>query len=127
MAARELLEIFPMTDDKTTVAELRNRVAEFVRERDWEQFHDPKNLSASIAIEAAELMEHFQWVHSDRLGEIRNDPIAMAQVGEELVDILAFAFSFANAMDIDITSTLIAKLKKNEEKYPVDQYYGRFR
>lgn len=116
-----------MTDDKTTVAELRNRVAEFVRERDWEQFHDPKNLSASIAIEAAELMEHFQWVHSDRLGEIRNDPIAMAQVGEELVDILAFAFSFANAMDIDITSTLIAKLKKNEEKYPVDQYYGRFR
>ena len=119
--------IRPMSDDDTTVAELRNRIAAFVRERDWEQFHDPKNLSASIAIEAAELMEHFQWVHSDRTAEVRTDPAAMALIGEELADILAFALSFANALDIDISSTLIAKLAKNEEKYPVDRYYGRFK
>jgi len=116
-----------MTDDDTTVADLRNRIAAFVRERDWEQFHDPKNLSASIAIEAAELMEHFQWVHSDRVAEVRTDPAAMALISEELADILAFALSFANALDIDIPSTLIAKLAKNEEKYPVDRYYGRFK
>ncbi len=115
-----------MTDDDTTVADLRKRVADFVRARDWNQFHDPKNLSASIAIEAAELMEHFQWVHSDRLGEIREDPAAMAAVAEELADILAFALSFANAMGIDISSTLVAKLEKNEQKYPADKYYGRF-
>jgi NTP pyrophosphatase (non-canonical NTP hydrolase) len=115
-----------MTDHKTTVAELRRRIGEFVRARDWEQFHDPKNLSTSIAIEAAELMEHFQWVHSDRVDAIRRDPAAMAAIGEELADVLAFVLSFANAMDIDISSTLLAKLEKNETKYPVDRYYGRF-
>jgi len=116
-----------MTDNDTTVAELRNRIAEFVHERDWEQFHDPKNLSASIAIEAAELMEHFQWVHSDGLAEIRNDEASMAQIGEELADVVAFVLSFANAMDIDISSTLAAKLEKNEKKYPTAKYYGRFK
>ena len=116
-----------MTDDETTVAALRKRIAEFVHQRDWEQFHDPKNLSASIAIEAAELMEHFQWTHSDRLAEVRSDPEAMAQVGEELADVVAFVLSFANAMDIDISAALIAKLKKNEAKYPVATYYGRFK
>ncbi|MFH0983424.1 MAG: nucleotide pyrophosphohydrolase [Planctomycetota bacterium] len=116
-----------MTDNDTTVAELRRRIAEFVRRRDWEQFHDPKNLSASIAIEAAELMEHFQWVPSDQAAQVRHDPSAMVQIGEELADILAFALSFANALDIDVSSTLLAKLQKNEAKYPADQYYGRFK
>ena len=116
-----------MTDNETTVAQLRRRIADFVRRRDWGQFHDPKNLSASIAIEAAELMEHFQWLRSDQVMEVRNDPQAMAQIGEELADILAFALSFANALEIDVSSTLAAKLEKNETKYPADRYYGRFR
>ena len=116
-----------MTDDRTTVAELRKRMADFVRQRDWEQFHDPKNLSASIAIEAAELMEHFQWVPSERAAEVRKDPQAMAEIGEELADILAYALSFANAMEIDLSSTLLAKLEKNAAKYPVEKYFGRFK
>ncbi len=116
-----------MTDADTTVAELRSRIADFVHRRNWEQFHDPKNLSASIAIEAAELMEHFQWVHSDCAGEVRNDPVAMADIGEELADVLAFALSFANALDIDITTVLLAKLQKNEGRYPAEKYYGRFK
>jgi dCTP diphosphatase len=116
-----------MTDNETTVAQLRRRIADFVHRRNWEQFHDPKNLSAAIAIEAAELMEHFQWVHSDHAAEVRHDPAALAEIGEELADILAFALSFANALDIDISSALLAKLEKNERKYPADRYYGRFK
>ena len=116
-----------MPDRDTTVAQLKKLMDDFVAARDWHQFHDAKNLSASIAIEAAELMEHFQWVHSDRASDVRDDPVAMAEICEELADVLAFALSFANALDIDVSSTLIAKLAKNEEKYPVDRYYGRFK
>lgn len=116
-----------MTDDQTTVGELRRRVAEFVRQRDWEQFHDAKNLSASIAIEAAELMEHFQWLRSEGLDEVRRDPGEMSAIGEELADVVAFVLSFANAMDIDISSALARKMEMNARKYPVDRYHGRFK
>ena len=116
-----------MNDRDTTVAQLRQQVADFVRRRDWEQFHDPKNLSASIAIEAAELMEHFQWVPSAEARAVCDDPVARAEVAEELADILAFAFSFANALDIDVATALTAKLAKNERKYPADRYYGRYK
>ncbi|MCP4593267.1 MAG: nucleotide pyrophosphohydrolase [bacterium] len=115
-----------MTDHDTTVAELRKRMAAFVQERDWEQFHDPKNLAASIAIEAAELMEHFQWVPSERSGAVRDDPVALGEVAEELADVFAYALSFANALDIDVTGALFAKLEKNAAKYPADSYYGRY-
>ena len=63
-----------MKDKSTTIRELRNLVAEFIRERDWEQFHDPKNLAMSIAIEAAELMEHFQWDRNEQIPAILEDP-----------------------------------------------------
>jgi len=119
---------YAVTDDSgTTVAQLRDLVRRFVDERDWRRFHDPKNLSMSIAIEAAELMEHFQWLRSDELETVRNDPATMGQVREELADILAFAISFANTMDIDITEAVTGKLEKNARKYPADRYRGRFR
>lgn len=116
-----------MPDDKdTTVDVLRQEIAAFIHERDWEQFHDPKNLSMAIATEAAELMEHFRWVKNDASREIVLEPATRHAVGEELADILAFAFSFANAAGIDITSTLRAKMTKNASKYPADQYKGRY-
>ncbi len=116
-----------MSDATTTVAQLRNAIARFVKERDWEQFHDPKSLSMSIAIEAAELMEHFQWLQNQEARDIRESPEDMQQVREELADILAFALSFANALEIDISSALRDKMAKNVEKYPVERFRGRFR
>lgn len=116
-----------MGDEQTTVADLRRRIAEFVRQRDWEQFHDAKNLSASIAIEAAELMEHFQWVRSEDLAELRRDAAVMTAVQEELADVVAFVLSFANALDIDISTALISKLQKNAAKYPPDRFQGRYK
>ncbi len=116
-----------MRDDETTVAELRAAMAAFVRERDWEQFHDPKNLSASIAIEAAELMEHFQWLRSDELERVRDDPTQMELIAEELADVTAFVLSFANALNIDVAAALSRKMKKNALKYPADKFRGRFK
>ncbi len=116
-----------MSDRETTVAELRDLVQGFVDERDWSQFHDPKNLSMSIAIEAAELMEHFQWQENRRAGEVRDSAEDMQQVREELADVLCYALSFANALDIDIATALREKLAKNAEKYPADRFRGRYR
>jgi dCTP diphosphatase len=116
----------PKTDLDTTVAELRDIIAAFIRERDWEQFHDPKNLSIAIATEAAELMEHFRWVKNDPSRELLKDPEARLQIEEELADVFAFALSFANSASIDITSALRAKMEKNARKYPPEQYKGRY-
>jgi len=114
-------------DATTTVAALKGIVNDFVTERCWQPFHDPKNLSTSIAIEAAELMEHFQWLRSDQLGSIREDTDAMRGICEEVADIMAYVISFANVMGIDISSTLEEKMKRNAVKYPADEYRGRFR
>jgi NTP pyrophosphatase (non-canonical NTP hydrolase) len=113
-------------DEDTTVGALRAEIARFVRERDWEQFHDPKNLSMAIATEAAELMDHFRWVRSEAAHDLARDPEKRAEITEELADVLAFALSFANAADIDITTALRAKMAKNARKYPADEYQGRY-
>ncbi len=116
-----------MRDDQTTVAELTALVAQFVADRDWQQFHDPKNLSASIAIEAAELMEHFQWLRSDELEAVANDPKAIGEIREEVADILAYLLSFAARMKIDLSSALADKMAKNAKKYPAEQFRGKFK
>ncbi len=115
-----------MNDATTTLAELSKLVSDFVAERAWEPFHDPKNLSASIAIEAAELMEHFQWLRSDELEAVKDDPAKMAEIAEELADILAYLLSFAGRMGIDLSAALAAKMEKNARKYPADKFRGRF-
>jgi NTP pyrophosphatase (non-canonical NTP hydrolase) len=114
------------SDDETTVAALRREIADFIRERDWEQFHDPKNLSMAIATEAAELMEHFRWARNDASRDLVHHQDHRDAIAEELADIMAFVLSFANAADIDITSVLRTKMAKNARKYPVDQFRGRY-
>ena len=117
-----------MSDSATTVAVLRDCVRQFVDERDWRQFHTPKNLAMSIAIEAAELMEHFQWTGAARpVGDAPAAADAREAIGEELADILCYALSFANAMEIDISEAVRDKLRKNALKYPADQFRGTFR
>ena len=116
-----------MHDSSTTIAELKDLVERFVAERDWQPFHDPKNLSASIAIEAAELMEHFQWLRIDELASVKKDEKAMCEIREEVADIAAYLLSFAYAMGIDIASALEHKMEKNAEKYPVEKYRGKFK
>ena len=113
-------------DSNTTVAELRKLVADFVAERDWSQFHSPKNVSMALAIEAAELMEHFQWLTTDASRELASEPEKLAEVGDELADVIGYSFALANELGLDISSAVRAKMVKNAEKYPAEKYRGRY-
>lgn len=99
----------------------------FVHERQWERYHTPKNLAMSLAIEAAELMEHFQWLDSAESREVMASPETKAEVAEELADVLCYALSLANVTQIDISMAVLGKLRKNALKYPADQFRGRYR
>ena len=115
-----------MNDAATTVAQLRQRVAEFVDRRDWHQFHTPKNLATSLAIEAAELMEHFQWLTPEQSRAVAGQPERLAAVAAELADVLAYLLAMANVLGLDLAAAFEAKMAANERKYPADQYRGRF-
>jgi NTP pyrophosphatase (non-canonical NTP hydrolase) len=114
------------SDSTTTVAELRQIIADFVAERDWSQFHAPKNVSMALAIEAAELMEHFQWLTTEASRELPDDAEKLAAVAEELADVIGYSFALANELGIDVSSAIRAKMVKNAEKYPADKYRGRY-
>jgi dCTP diphosphatase len=116
-----------MNDDQTTIAQLKQMLTEFVTERDWQQFHSPKNLAMSISIEAAELMEHFQWIDIEDSRKLADDLEKREQVGEEMCDVLAYLVSLANEMKIDLASAFTAKMKKNRLKYPAAQFQGRYK
>ena len=113
-----------MPDRETTVAELREVVESFVAARDWHQFHSPKNLSMSLAIETAELMEHFQWITTDESRTL--DETRLAAVREELADFLCYILAIANELEIDVSQALRDKMVKNEQKYPASDYRGRY-
>ena len=115
-----------MSDHDTTVAALRELVKRFVDQRDWHQFHAPKNLSMALAIEAAELMEHFQWITAEASRKISDDERKQSQVSDELADIICYALAIANELSIDVDSAMREKMKKNEAKYPAQEYWGRY-
>lgn len=106
-------------DNSTTLAELRTLVADFVAARDWNRFHTPKNLAMSIAIEAAELMEHFQWLTVDEAQAHVADAERRAVVADELADVLIYCLSFANAASIDVAAAIHTKMARNQERFPV--------
>ncbi len=108
----------PNYDSDTTVAELRKLLADFVAERDWSQFHSPKNVSMALAIEVAELMEHFQWLTTEASRQLVDDPEKLAAVGEELADVVGYSLALANELGIVVSSAIRAKIVKNRLKYP---------
>ena len=116
-----------MPDDDTTVADLCARVRAFVDERDWQPFHTPKNLSMSIAIEAAELMERFQWLTPGEAQAAVEDPAERAAISDELADVLIYCLSLSNALHLDVSSAVLGKLRTNKDRYPADKFRGRFR
>jgi dCTP diphosphatase len=115
-----------MADETTTVSQLRRSVARFVAEREWQAYHDPKNLSMAIAIEAAELMEHFQWVRNDELPAMLRDEPLREKISEEIADTMCFVLALANALELDLSSAVERKIERNAAKYPVETYRGRY-
>lgn len=115
-----------MNDATTTVGEIKARVLAFARERDWEQFHAPKNLSMALAAEAGELMEHFLWdTPATSLTKAVDDPVRRAKIEEELADVVIYALEFANMTGIDVAAAIQRKMAHNAEKYPVAKAKGR--
>ena len=102
---------------------LLNALREFARERDWEQFHSPKNLATALSVEAAELLEHFQWLTDEQSRTL--DDAKRTAVGEELADVLLYLLQLADKLDIDPLQAAERKLRLNAEKYPADRARGR--
>ena len=98
------------------LSEMKCAIDDFARERDWEQFHTPANLAKSIAIESGELLECFQW---------NEDEFDLAQVKEELADVLNYCMRLASVLDLDVRQIVLDKIEKNRAKYPVEKAKGR--
>ena len=116
-----------MTQRNITLADLVAAVARFRDERDWNQFHTPKNLAAATAIEAAELQERFLWKTDAEVDEDLADPAKRTLVADEIADVVMFAMLLADRLGIDMAEAITAKLAANEAKYPIALARGNAR
>jgi dCTP diphosphatase len=116
-----------MPDPTTTVAALREAMRRFVDERDWQRFHSPKNLAMGLAVEAAELMEHFLWIDSDASRGVVGKASKLAEVADEMADVACYLLALSNTLNIDLSDAVQGKLLKNAVKYPAEKYRGRYR
>jgi NTP pyrophosphatase (non-canonical NTP hydrolase) len=105
-------------DQATNLQELKKMVVEFRDERDWRKYDTPKNLAISISIEAAELLEHFQWKTDAEVDEMSRNPQKRQEVSDELADVMIYCLGFADMLKIDVAEALKKKLQKTSEKYP---------
>ena len=107
-----------MSDQTTTVAALRDLMRGFVAERDWQQFHSPKNLAMAAAVEAAELMEHFLWIDNDESRRLMQDPAKLTPVADEIADVVGVCLALCNALGLDLSEIFADKMARNATKYP---------
>jgi NTP pyrophosphatase (non-canonical NTP hydrolase) len=112
---------------KRTFDELEDAVRRFRDERDWRQFHKPKDLAVSIAIETAELLEHFQWKTDAEIDALLADPAQRKAVAEEMADVLILVLSAADVVGIDLHAAALYKIAANARKYPVAKARGTAR
>jgi NTP pyrophosphatase (non-canonical NTP hydrolase) len=106
-----------------TLADLTLALRRFAAERDWEQFHSPKNLTMALSVEVAELMEHFQWLTQEQSGSL--PPERLVAVREEVADVLIYLVRLADRLDIDLLAAAEEKIERNAEKYPAAASRGR--
>lgn len=111
-----------MTD---SLLELRDALRRFAAERDWDQFHSPRNLAAALSVEAAELLEPFQWLTDEQSRDL--PPETRAAVEQELADVLLYLVRLADKLEVDLAAAARAKMAGNAAKYPVDKARGSSR
>lgn len=111
-------------DSKTTLDELKKKVASFRDAREWKPYHNPKDLAVGISIEANELLELFQWKSPDEARALMGNPKKAELVSDELADIVIYCLSASDEMGIDLSHAVQEKLLKNERKYPVEKAKG---
>jgi NTP pyrophosphatase (non-canonical NTP hydrolase) len=109
-----------MHDNTTTIQQLKDSVERFKLDRNWGRYHTPQDLAVSISIEAAELLEVFQWGIKEDV-----DPEKVEKIKEELADVLIYSLSLANTLELDVATIVRDKIKRNAEKYPVELAMGK--
>lgn len=112
-----------MTENNSDIAALMKHLRQFADERDWNQFHSPKNLSMALAAEAAELLEHFQWLTEEQSANLSKEK--RYEVSLELADIFNYLLRLADKLDVDLVATSHEKIHLNEQKYPADEVRGK--
>lgn len=105
--------------------ELRDALRAFAAARDWDQFHSPRNLATALSVEAAELLEPFQWLTDEQSRQL--PPEARAAVEEELADVLLYLVRLADQLDVDLAAAARGKIARNADKYPIDKAKGSAR
>ena len=105
-----------------SLEQIKNRLREFASERDWDQFHSPKNLSMALIVEAAELVEHFQWLTEDQSQSLPAEKLA--EVEQEIADIQIYLIRLADKLGVDMEKAVNAKIELNAKKYPADKVRG---
>ena len=105
-----------------SIEELKNRLKHFAEERDWDQFHSPKNLSMALIAESAELVEHFQWLTEEQSKTLSTDKLS--EVEQELADIQIYLIRIADKLGVDLLKAASKKIELNEKKYPADKVRG---
>ncbi len=108
-------------DEVTNISELKEKVDKYIEEREWKKYHNPKDLSLSLVIELAELMEIFQWEDQESIDEMLDDEEEREKIKDEVADVAIYLLSFCNTADIDLSSTVLNKIEKIKEKYPKEK------
>jgi len=111
-------------DTNTSIKELKDMVRKFCEKRDWDQYHNAKDLTIALSIEVAELLEIFRWKNEEEIRRIFEDEEKLKMIKDELADVLYFVLRIAQMNNIDLSSSLKEKIIKNEQKYPVDKFKG---
>ena len=114
-----------MSDERTTIDELKGWVRTFSRERDWEQFHHPKDLGVALACEVGEVLEHFRYRTDDQIRAVLDDPARLRELAHELADCLWLLLRLADVCRVDLASSLHEKIELAALKYPIDRAFGR--
>ena len=111
-------------DSTTNLQELKENIKRFCDERDWDQYHNPKDLAIGIITEASELLEHFLWKSENEVDDLVNNSQKREQIEDEMADVLYFLLRLSQKYDIDLSNALIRKIEKNAIKYPIEKAKG---
>jgi NTP pyrophosphatase (non-canonical NTP hydrolase) len=114
---------FVLATEGIELEKLIEKIRVFNKERDWDQFHSPKNLAMALNVEVSEIAEHFQWLKEEESKNL--PPEKLAEIKEEIGDVMIFLLSLSDKLNINVLDAAVDKLEKNKEKYPVEKVKGK--
>ena len=111
-------------DKDTRIQDIKDRIKKYCEDRDWDQFHNPKELAIGVITEASEVLEHFRFKSEEEMEQFFKDPKKREDIEDEMADVLYFLFRLAQKYDVDLSEAFKRKMNKNERRYPVEKFKG---